>query len=196
MKKQIISATLALGAILFGMNNVQAQNGKKGAAATEQISAEATATVNIELADVISLDLSGENDIYFKYLDAAAYNADQTAEQTSTLTVTSTQGFNISVLAAGQFFNGGNNDLPVNVVQVIPARGTIEGGELNTRALSYADENSIGSSNNNLVEGATKGSEATTTLSYKIPKDKAQTVLLGKKQAEYTTTVTYTATTN
>ena len=44
MKKQLIIATLALGAIVFGTNNVQAQNHT------------ATTTVNIVLADVISID--------------------------------------------------------------------------------------------------------------------------------------------
>ncbi|MCM4167649.1 hypothetical protein KCTC52924_00840 [Arenibacter antarcticus] len=177
MKKQIITATLALGAIVFGTNNVMAQN------ATD----EATATVNIQLADVISIDLgSGTESVDFKYLTAASYNTTQTIEKPNSLIVTSTESFNINVKADGLNFKNGTEEIPVGVLWIKPATGgEMDGNQVNVN-LSNSDQA--------LVTGASLGSEVVLNLDYEILGTDAATTILGKKPGTYTQTVTYTAT--
>ncbi|WP_026810340.1 hypothetical protein [Arenibacter latericius] len=190
MKKQIISATLALGAILLGMNNVQAQ--------ATQITGDAnpaTTTVNIKLADVISIlpsSAANGGEINFEYNSAEDYHSVQTKNQPNALIVTSTKTFNIAVKAGGANFEGpSTSTIPVNVLTIKPVKGgttTMTGatGDVN---LSTIDQK--------LIQGADIGSEVVLELDYEIPAAKASSSdILGKPAGTYTQNVIYTATAN
>ncbi|MCM4167650.1 hypothetical protein KCTC52924_00839 [Arenibacter antarcticus] len=183
MKKQIITATLALGAILLGTNNVQAQN------ATDN----ATTTVNITLEDVISIDVaSGTEVVDFNYPTAASYNQDQTVSKANSLIVTSTKAFDIEVKADKATFEHATITtafIPVNVLTIKPVTGGSMGGTPADVNLSTTDQT--------LVSAAPVGSAVTLNLDYFIPLAKSSSSdILGKPSGKYTTTVTYTATAN
>ena len=183
MKKQIITATFALGAIVFGTNNVQAQN----------TTDDATATVNITLEDVISIDVaSGTEDVNFSYPTAASYNADQTVSKAGSLVVTSTKAFDIKVKADKATFDHesvATATIPVDVLTIKPVTGGSMGGTLTEVTLSTDDQT--------LVTGAPLGSAVDLNLDYFIPFAKSSSSdILGKPSGKYTTTVTYTATAN
>lgn len=180
MKKQLIIATLALGAILFGTNNVQAQDANP-----------ATTTVNIVLADVISIlpgSAANGGTINFNYNTAADYHTIQTVNQANALIVTSTKSFDINVKADGANFTDGTNDIPVNVLWIRPVTGgTMAGGTRTDVNLSTSDQP--------LIVGADLGSEVVLELDYEIPAaTAASSDILGKPAGTYVQTVTYTAT--
>ncbi len=175
MKKQIIIATLALGAIVFGTNNVQAQS--------------ATTAVNIILSDVISIDggvaIGGAVD--FNYVTAADYNSTKNAVVENSLIVTSTKNFDVKVKADGANFTNGSNNIPVDVLTIKAATGGSMAGTQNTIVLSTADQV--------LIANAPLGSALTLDLDYTIPAAKSSSAdILGKPAGTYTQTVTYTAT--
>lgn len=182
MKKQIAIAVLAIGAIVLGTNNLQAQNN----------TATAKATVKITLADVISIDsgaTTGGGDVNFNYATAQDYNSDQTVSKANSLQITSTKSFDVKVKADGASFVNGTNLIPVEVVTVKPAAGGTMGGTKKDITLTTADQT--------LVAGAPKGSKLTLNLDYFIPASKSSsTDILGKPAGTYTQTVTYTATAN
>src|SRR5690606_23773461 len=164
MKKQLIIATLALGAILFGTNNAQAQNHT------------ATTTVNIVLNDVISIDagsISIGGAVDFNYVTAADYNTTKTATVENSLIITSTKNFDVKVKAEGENFTNGANVIPVNVLTIKAAAGVFMAGTRNTIVLSNNDQVLIGN--------APLGSALTLNLDYEIPASKSSsTDILGK----------------
>ncbi len=179
MKKQIIIATLALGAIVFGTNNAQAQ----------VTTATATTRVNIILNDVISIDagsVANGGVVDFNYVTAADYNSDKTVNVPTSLKVTSTKNFDVKVKADGANFTDGTNNIPVNVLTINAAGGTIAGTQA-TIVLSTTDQT--------LIANAPLGSALTLDLDYTIPAAKSSSAdILGKPAGTYTQTVTYTAT--
>src|SRR5690606_2234213 len=178
MKKQIIIATLALGAILFGTNDVQAQNHT------------ATTRVNIVLNDVISIDagsiaIGGAVD--FNYVTAADYNTTNTATVEKSLIITSTKNFDVKVKDGGANFTNGTNNIPVDVLTIKAATGGNMAGTQNTVVLSTNDQVLIGN--------APLGSALTLNLDYEIPSiESSSSKILGKPAGTYTQNVTYTAT--
>jgi len=178
MKKQLIIATLALGAIVFGTNNAQAQN------------KTATTAVNIILNDVISIDagsvaIGGAVD--FNYVTAEDYNTSTTVIVPTSLKVTSTKNFDVKVKAEGANFTNGSNVIPVNVLTIKAATGGTMAGTQNTIVLSTTDQVLIGN--------APLGSALTLDLDYTIPAAKSSSSdILGKPAGTYTQKVTYTAT--
>src|SRR5690606_28390757 len=176
MKKQIIIATLALGAIIFGTNNTQAQT--------------ATTAVNIKLSDVISIDagsVANGGIVDFNYVTAEDYNTTKTATVENSLIVTSTKNFDVKVKAEGENFTNGANVIPVNVLTIKAAAGGSMAGTRNTIVLSNNDQVLIGN--------APLGSALTLNLDYEIPASKSSsTDILGKTAGTYTQNVTYTAT--
>ena len=178
MKKQIAIAALSFGAIVLGTNNVHAQT-----------TSSATTTVNIQLADVISLTAgSGTQTVGFNYATAADYNTEQTVNMPSALIVTSTKPFKIDVKAEGANFLNGVNVIPVNVltIKAAAAAGTM-GGTKTAVVLSDAIKP--------LVANAPLGSALTLNLDYTIPASESSSAkILGKPAGKYTQTVTYTAT--
>lgn len=179
MKKQIIIATLALGAIAFGTINANAQ------------STEATTTVNIILNDVISIDagsvaIGGAVD--FNYATAADYNTVSNAIVPQSLVITSTKAFDIDVKANAASFINGSNLIPVDVLYIKPITGgtTTMGGTLTTVNLS--------TTNQKLVDEAPLGSAIILDLDYEIPAAKSSSAdILGKPAGTYTQTITFTA---
>lgn len=178
MKKHLLIATFALGAIVFGTTNAQAQNHT------------ATTAVNIILNDVISIDagsiaIGGAVD--FNYVTAADYNSTKTAVIENSLIVTSTKNFDVKVKAGGANFTNGTNNIPVNVLTIKAATGGTMAGTQNQVVLSASDQVLIGN--------APLGSALTLNLDYTIPQAKSSSPdILGKPAGTYTQNVTYTAT--
>jgi hypothetical protein len=178
MKKQLIIATLALGAIVFGTNNVLAQNNT------------ATTAVNIILADVISIDgtsVANGGAVDFTYNTASDYYTTKNAVVENSLKVTSTKNFNITVKAAGDSFVGPTANIPLDVMTIKPSSGGTMQGTEHTITPSTTDQILIGN--------VGKGYMLTLTLDYEISAAKASSSdILGKPAEIYTQTVTYTAT--
>jgi len=178
MKKQLIIATLALGAIVFGTNSAQAQSAKTA--------------VNIILSDVISIDggVAVGGAVDFNYVTAEDYNTSKTALVPKSLIVTSTKNFDVKVKADGGFFVGGksfSDYIPVNVLTIQAATGGSMAGTQNTIVLSTDDQVLIGN--------APLGSALTLDLDYTIPAaESSSSKILGKPAGTYTQNVTYTAT--
>ncbi len=178
MKKQLIIATLALGAIVFGTANLQAQT--------------ATTEVNLKLSDVISIEgnsVANGGVVDFNYVTAEDYNTDTAVTQTTALIVTSTKIFNIMVKADGANFINGSNEIPVNVMNIKGAGSSSSamGGTMNEITLSTDDQI--------LVKNAPLGSKVALDLTYKIPATQSSSPnILGKPAGTYTQNVTYTAT--
>jgi len=179
MKKQIIIATLALGAFAFGTSHVQAQ---------------AKTTGNITLAEVISIDPQSaavDGVVNFKYLTAEAYNQDQNWNVPTSLIVTSTKAFDINVKANGPNFLGDSYNIPLDVLTIKPVLGgttTMTGSQTDVILSETVQQ---------LITGADIGSRVVLELDYFIPKSKStSTDILGKPKGTYTQTVTYTATAN
>ncbi len=178
MKNSIIIAAFALGAFVFGTNQAQAQD------------PTATTTVNITLADVISIDagsIPNGGTVNFAYNSAEDYNSSQDYTIENSLIVTSTKNFDVKVKADGEFFTDGTNNIPVNVLTIKAVSGGTMAGTQNTIELSNSDQK--------LIDNAPLGSALTLDLNYQIPAEKSRSSdILGKPAGTYTQTVTYTAT--
>lgn len=179
MKKQIIIATLALGAFVVGTNNVNAQ-------------AEATTTVNINLADVISIDAGSVaigGLVAFNYLTAIDYNTDTTVNVPTSLVVTSTRNFDIDVKADGANFEKGGDLIPVDVLTIQPVAGGT------TTMTGTPTPVTLTTTNQKLIAGADLGTAQVLEIDYHIPATKSSSAdILGKPSGTYVQTVTYTAT--
>ena len=177
MKKQLIIATFALGAIVLGTNKAQAQ-------------VAATTTANIHLADVISIEggsVANGGVVDFRYETAADYNSTKTASVPKSLVVTSTKKFDVKVKANGENFSDGANNIPVNVLTIKSNNSSTVVGTANEIVLSNKDQV--------LVQGAALGSKLHLDLDYSIPEAKSTSSdILGKPAGTYTQTITYTAT--
>lgn len=176
MKKQLLIGALSFAAILLLNTSVKAQ----------------TAEVTINLADVVSIDPSqgagNDGDITFDYEDAADYNETKTVSKAGHLIVTSSKNFDVTVTPSAEFFTGGDGDVPLSVLTVKVANvATIGGTPANANGTELTGIAAI-----DLIDGVTLGSERSIDIDYIIPAAKAQDVLLGKKEAAYTATVTYT----
>ena len=160
MKKSIIIATLALGAFVLGTNNIHAQVGAN--------SNPSSTTVNLILADVISIDqgsVSSGGLVYFNYTNTTDYNTAKNVTVENSLIVTSSRNFDVKVKAV--------------------AGGTMAGG-FNEITLSNEDQV--------LVSEATLGARKSLSIDYSISAENASTVLLGKTPGTCTQKVKYTAT--
>ena len=178
MKKQIVIATVALGAFFFTTNNAQAQ-----------APVSVATNVNIILSDVISIDagsVANSGIVDFNYVTTTDYNTAKNVTVANSLIVTSSKNFDVKVKAEGPNFVSGANLIPVNVMQVKAVTGGTMVGTLNDITLSNVDQV--------LVTNATLGAQKSLSIDYSISAVKAQTVLLGKPVGTYTQKVTYTAT--
>ncbi len=178
MKNQFVITALALGTIVLGTTNAQAQT--SNAVGT---------TVNIILADVISIDegsVASEGVVDFNYATTTDYNSAKNVLVPSSLVITSSKNFDVKVKAEGENFVSGSNLIPVNVLQIKAVDGGTLVGTKNEITLSNADQI--------LVSNATLGARKSLSIDYSISAEKASTVLLGKAPGTYTQRVTYTAT--
>ena len=181
MKKQIVIAALALGAFVFGTTNAQAQAGAN--------SNDVKTTVNLKLAEVISIDagsVATGGVVDFNYATTTDYNTAKNVTVANSLKITSSRNFDVKVKADGDNFVNGTNSIPVNVMQIKAVSGGTMDGTFNTITLSAADQV--------LVTKATIGAQKTLSIDYSISAEKASQVLLGKAPGTYTQKVTYTAT--
>ena len=181
MKKQIIISALALGAFVLGTGNIKAQVGTSSNASTT--------TVNLILADVISIDqgsVSSGGVVDFNYSNTTDYNTAKNVTVANSLIVTSSRNFDVKVKAEGENFVNGSNLIPVDVLQVKAVTGGTMVGTMNEITLSNADQI--------LVADATLGAKKSLSIDYSISAEKASTVLLGKAPGTYTQKVKYTAT--
>ncbi len=178
MKKQFLFAAFALGVLAFGTHTVRAQN-------SEQV----TASVSINLADVIAMDIGTHNSassIDFKYVSTADYNSSKEVTVPNNLVVISSRNFDVKVKTEGAYFVSGTNTIPVDVLQVKAVPGGTLQGTMNQVTLSTADKV--------LVSNAGLGSKQSLNIAYSISGDKAAKVLLGKPMGTYVQKVIYTAT--
>lgn len=177
MKKSLIIATFALGAIVFGTSTVKAQSNP------------VSTTVNLILADVISIDVgsvASNGVVDFNYNNTTDYNTAKNVTVENSLVITSSTKFDVKVKADGENFTFGTNNIPVNVLKVKAVTGGTMVGAFSEITLSDADQV--------LVANAELGARKSLSIDYSISAENAQTVLLGKKAGTYTQKVTYTAT--
>ncbi|MFY1047193.1 peptidoglycan-binding protein LysM [Chryseobacterium sp. GP-SGM7] len=178
MKKQITIATLSLGVIALGSTKILAQN-----------SAQVNTSVNIILADIISMDVgtaSSGDFVNFNYVNTADYNSSKNVTVPNSLVINSSKNFDVKVKSEGANFISGANAIPVNVLQVKAVPGGSVVGTMNEITLSTDDQV--------LVSNARLGAKQTLNIAYSISAEKASKILLGKPTGNYTQTVTYTAT--
>ena len=178
MKKQIAIAAFSLGLISLGSNLVSAQN-----------SEHVTTSVNIILADVISIDVASAGwggSVDFNYANTADYNSSKNVTVPNSLVINSSKNFDVKIKSDGANFVSGANLIPVDVLQVKAISGGTLMGTMNEVNLSTADQL--------LVSNASLGARQSLNIAYSISAEKASKVLLGKPKGTYTQTVTYTAT--
>lgn len=178
MRKQLVIATLALGAFVLGTNNLQAQG------------STAATNVNVSLSDVISIEALG-GDVTFTYDNVAAYNADQNHTIQGNLRVTSTKVFGINVKAEQPNLVGPTQTIPLDVLVIEPKVNAIKPMD----GLQPAFKLSI--IENALIAGAALGSKLLLDINYFISSEKSSSsAILGKPAEPYTQYVVYTATIN
>ncbi|KQT20997.1 peptidoglycan-binding protein LysM [Chryseobacterium sp. Leaf405] len=178
MKNQIIIAALSLGAIALGTSQVPAQN-----------SGQVNTSVNIILADIISIDagtVASQGAVDFNYVNTTDYNSSKNVTVPNSLVIISSKNFDVKVKSEGANFVSGANVIPVDILKVKAIPGGSLMGTLNEVTLSTADQM--------LVSNASSGAKQSLNIAYSISAEKASKVLLGKPAGTYTQTVTYTAT--
>lgn len=178
MKKQIFIAAFSLGLFSLGGNHVSAQN-----------SDNVSTSVNIILADVISMDLGTVGSggaVDFSYTNTSDYNSSKNVTVPNSLVINSSKNFDVKIKSEGANFVSGANLIPVDVLQVKVVSGGSLTGTMNEVTLSTVDQV--------LVSNASLGAKQTLNIAYSIPAEKASKVLMGKPKGTYTQTVTYTAT--
>ncbi len=182
MKKSFAIAALTITAIALGTNNVQAQE-KTIVIKSDPV---AETKVNIDLADVISIESGADAMVSFKYAKASDYYSPQSHEVDNNLVITSSRKFDVTVQAKGDNFVWDGNNIPVDVLDIEAVSGGTMDGTFKKINLSTADLL--------LVEDANKGLKKSLKIKYSISADNAST-LLGKPAGVYTQQVIYTATT-
>lgn len=178
MRKQLIIAALSLAAFGFGTNIVQAQD-------SDQVGT----TVNIILADILSIDegsVASEGAVDFNYVNTNDYNSDKSVTVPNSLVIISSKNFDVKVKSEGANFISGQNAIPVDVLKIKAVPGGTLVGTLKEITLSTDDQL--------LVSNATLGSRKSLNIDYSISAEKAAKVLLGKPLGTYMQKVTYTAT--
>jgi len=177
MNTHLFFKTAAVCLLLAGAAGLNAQDNTAGT------------TVNIILADDISIDASsaaGGGTVDFNYATAADYNETKNVEVKNSLVVTSTKSFDVKVKADGSDFINGVDKIPVEVLQlsVVPG-GTMTG---NPHEVQLSPQDQV------LVSGAGYGFKRSLNLRYSISAEQAKKQLLGKPRGTYTQMITYTAT--
>ncbi|GEN78218.1 peptidoglycan-binding protein LysM [Chryseobacterium hagamense] len=178
MKKQIFIAAVFLAATVLGTHKALAQN-----------SGQATTSVNIVLADVLSMDVgtvASGGTVDFNYLNTTDYNSSKNVTVPNSLVIISSKNFDVKVKSEGANFVSGANLIPVDILQVKAIPGGSLTGTMNEVTLSPTDQA--------LVSNANSGSKQSLNIAYSISAEKASKVLLGKPKGTYTQMVTYTAT--
>lgn len=150
----------------------------------------ATTTINLMLADVLSIDPGSAANggiVDFNYASVQDYNSEKTMTIPNSLVITFTKPFDLKVKANGENFECGANNIPVNVLTIKRNESSRLNGLSNPVVLSTQDQV--------LVRGASSGSKLNLDLDYIIPQSKSSSRdFLGKPAGNYTQKITYTAT--
>jgi len=150
----------------------------------------ATTTINLVLADVLSIDpASAANGgiVDFNYASVQDYNSEKTLTIPNSLVITFSKPFDLKVKANGEHFESGTNSIPVNVLTIKRNESSRINGSSAPVVLSTQDQV--------LVSGASSGSKLNLDLDYIIPQSKSSSQdFLGKPSGIYTQKITYTAT--
>lgn len=150
---------------------------------------EATTSINIILADVLSIDsesAANGGSVDFYYENVADYNSEKIATVPQSLIITFSKAFDVKVKANGHSFESGANSIPVDVITIRRNESSTVSGTSSPVVLSTQDQL--------LVSGAALGSKLHLNLDYIIPQAKSSSSdILGKPSGTYTQTVTYSA---
>jgi hypothetical protein len=150
---------------------------------------EATTTVHIILADVLSIDsesAANGGSVDFIYENVADYNSQKIATVAKSLVITFSKPFDVKVKANGSFFESGSNTIPLDVLTIRRNTSSTVSGISTPIVLSTQDQV--------LVSGAALGAKLHLNLDYIIPQSKSSSnSILGKPSGTYTQTVTYSA---
>lgn len=150
----------------------------------------ATTTINLVLADVLSIDPGSAANggiVDFNYATVQDYNSEKTMTIPNSLVITFTKPFDLKVKANGEHFENGANSIPVNVLTIKRNESSRINGLSNPVVLSTQDQV--------LISGANSGSKLNLDLDYIIPQSKSSSPdFLGKPAGIYTQRITYTAT--
>lgn len=174
MKNKLTLTLLVLAAICFGQQ------------AKAQVKFDVTTPVILSIdlsASVISIELGATPAVNFVYATAADYASAKTIQKPGHLTVISNKAYDLAVKAETEFASTSSENLPLSLVTVSVDAATANGGTLNSRSLTMA--------NQTLVTSADPSTTAVFDVDYSIP-DASQLIALAKEV--YTTTVVYTAT--
>ncbi len=151
---------------------------------------EASTSLNIILADVLSIDpgsAANGGSVGFNYQTVEDYNSEQTATVKKSLIITFTKDFNVRVKASGEYFESGDNKIPISVITIRRNGSSTVTGTSTPVVLSTSDQI--------LVAGASYGSQLELDLDYIIPQSASSSEdILGKPAGNYSQTVIYTAT--
>ena len=178
MRTRLAIAAIFLAAPVLGSHHMNGQG-------TEQ----AVTSVNIILADVISMDtgsVASGSSVDFNYAGAADYHSAKSVTVPTSLVVISSRNFDVKVKSEGAHFVSGTHTIPIDVLQVKAVPGGTLQGTMNQVTLSTADQV--------LVSNAGLGSKQSLNIAYSISAEKASHVLLGKPKGTYVQKVIYTAT--
>lgn len=175
-KRIPILLAFTISVLFFGTNPTRAQT--------------ATTTINLVLADVISIDpgsAANGGSVDFRYENVNDYNSEKTTTIPNSLVITFTKPFDLKVKANGENFENGSNNIPVNVLTIKRNESSKITGTSTPIVLSTADQV--------LISGADRGSKLNLDLDYIIPQARSSSAdILGKPAGNYTQKVTYTAT--
>lgn len=151
---------------------------------------EATTTINLVLADVVSIDPESAakgGTVDFNYENVNDYNSEKTASIPNSLIITFSRPFSLKVRANGESFENGSHVIPVDVLTVKCNESSEITGTTTPITLSTKDQV--------LINGEGSGSKLKLHLDYTIPKARSASAdILGKPAGKYTQKVTYTAT--
>ena len=178
MNRQTVIAALFLGTAFFGVHHVQAQSAE-----------QATTTVNIVLADVLSIDegsVASGGAVDFKYSNPNDYSSAKNVTVPNSLVIISSKNFDVKVKSEGANFVSGANLIPVDVLEIKATPGGSLSGTLKEVTLSTSDQV--------LVSNASLGSKQSLNIAYSISAEKASQILLGKPKGTYIQKVTYSTT--
>lgn len=154
-----------------------------------QAQTTADVTLNVVLQNAASIVVNGANNVAtLTYSTPADYTNGVSLDQTAALTTVSNQPYSVTVYAAGQLVNGGDN-IPVGDVMVTPSL-TATNNAITLTGVAIP----VGTASASKIIASTEGTASQDfSLNYST-EDAPTTDFIGKPAGTYTTTLTYTLT--
>ncbi|MEM0518018.1 MULTISPECIES: peptidoglycan-binding protein LysM [Aequorivita] len=157
---------------------------------SSMLAQQATTTINLVLADVLSIEPGSVADggtVDFLYENVNDYNSEKTATINNSLIITFSKPFDLKVKANGATFENGSHHIPVDVLTIRKNESSQLTGSSAPVVLSTQDQV--------LISGADQGSKLNLDLDYIIPQARSTSSdILGKPAGIYSQKVTYTLT--